>query len=197
MCKILLYYNNLMVEYQDVIGKFKELTKLYGHPSGNMILTINSNDLDITSIPFKWDIVYLPVARANVYRAQLKVVVFGRELLIPIYKPTEPVEVVEFEDFFNFESHCGGYDPNRLVAVLPKDINTEFNIDEILQTDNINHEYCNETLKLLCLGGFIKYWKGLTAFSEWFKIEANIELNISNTFKLLFNIVTPILKKIE
>ena len=65
--------------------------------------------------------------------------------------------------FFNFESHCVGYDPNRLVSVLPGDINTDFNIDEILQTDNINHEYYNETLKLICLGGFIKYWKGLTS----------------------------------
>ena len=183
-----------MVDYQDVIDKFKELTRLYGHSNGNMIFTINNNDLDITSIPFQWDIVYLPIARANVFRAQLKVVVFSRELLIPIYKPTEPVEVLEFEDFFNFESHCGGYDPNRLVAVLPRDINTDFKIDEILQTDTINHEYCNETLKLLCLGGFIKYWKGLTAFCEWFKNEANIELNSSNIFKLLFNNLSPILK---
>jgi hypothetical protein len=176
-----------MINYQDVIGKFKELINLYGHPNGNMILTINNNDLDINFIPLQWDIVYLPVARANLFRSQLKAVVFDRELLIHIYKPTEPVEVLEFEDFFNFESHCGGYDPNRLVAVLPRDINTEFNIDRILQTDTINHEYCNETLKLLCLGGFIKYWKGLTTLCEWFKSEANIELNISSTFKLLFN----------
>lgn len=183
-----------MVNYQDVISKFKEISRIYGHPKGNMIFTIDNNDLDITSLPLQWDIVYLSVARANVFRAHLEVIVFSKKMLIPIYKPMEPVEVLEFEDFFNFKSHCGGYDPNRLVAALPRDINTDFNIDEILQTDDINHEYCINTLKLLCLGGFIKYWKGLTIFCEWFKNEADIELNISNTFKLLFNNITPVIK---
>jgi hypothetical protein len=183
-----------MVNYQDVITKFKEISRLYGHPKGNMIFTIDNNDFDIRSIPLQWDIVYLSVARANLYRAFLEVIVFSKKLLIPIYKPIEPVEVLEFEDFFNFGSHCIGYDPNRLVAVLPTDINTDFNIDEILQTDNINYEYVNENIKLLCLGGFIKYWKGFTAFCEWFKNEADIELNISNTFKLLFNNITPVIK---
>jgi hypothetical protein len=183
-----------MVTCQDVIDKFKELIQLYGHPKGNMIFTIDKSDLDITTIPLEWSMEYLSVARAYVYRAQIKVLVFGKELSIPIYKPSQPVEVIEFEDFFNFGSHCSGYDPNRLVAVLPTDINTDFKIDEILQNKNIDEEYCYETLRLLCLGGFIKYWKGLYDFIDWFKNKTSIELSCSNTFNLIFKNYNPILK---
>ena len=183
-----------MINSKDVIDKFWKITKLYGHSQGHMIFTIHNVDFDISSIPLQWDTQYLPVSRANVYCAYLKVTVFKKELIIPIYKPTEPVHLVEFEDFFNFGPNCSEYDPNRITAVLPLSRNTDFNIDEILQTDNIDYEYCQETIKLLCLGGFIKYWKGVNTFTEWFKSEANIELNSSNTFKLLLNNFVPIIK---
>ena len=186
-----------MITSNNVIDKFKEISRLYGHNRGNMIFEINNDDLDINSIPFEWNITYLSVARANVYCANLKIIVFGKELLIPIFKPTEPVEVLEFEDFFGFESHCGNYNPNKIIAMLPSNVNTEFDIDVILQTENINLEYCSQTLKLLCLGGFIKYWKGLNIFTEWFKKEANIEFKSSKSFNLLLDNFTPILKKDE
>ena len=181
-----------MVNCEDVIEKFKEIRKLYGNPKGHMIFTIHNNDLDIKSIPLQWDIVYLTVARSEVYRAYIKINVFQQELQIPIYKPYKPVEVLEFEDFFNFQSHCSDYDPNRLIACLPLNINSSFNIDQILQTENIDFDYARETLRLLCLGGFIKYWKGLHIFCEWFKTEASIEIDVSNSFKLLLNNFIPI-----
>jgi hypothetical protein len=188
-------YKIIMIHCQEVISKFKKLSQLYGHIKGNMIFNINNKDLDIMSIPFHWNLEYLPIARANVYRAQLEVIVFETKIIIPIYKPSQPLEVIEFEEFFGFESHCGNYDPNKIIAMLPTNINTDFKIDEILQTDNIDYEYCQETIKLLCLGGFIKYWKGVNTFIEWFKSEANIELNSNNTFKLLLNNFVPIIKK--
>ena len=168
----------------QVIAKFNELRAKYYNTEGYMVSTIPGSiaqdfiDSNPSSI---WNQTYnrhvsnkVPILCATVV-----VDVFGHEFKVRFDRPYKPEHRSEFETYFGFGGHCGGYTDKRVIACFlccPPDDN-ELNVAELLtasaapeKTNNdIDEVYVKSVLALLVLGGYVKYWDAYYEFSSWFE----------------------------
>lgn len=95
----------------------------------------------------------------------------------------------EYEDFFGFGGHCQGFSLDRIIMTFAESFDKELDIEYLLMTgalvgggesegesegDNekccaIDEQYIKNALKLLVVGGYVKYWKAFEEFKNGLK----------------------------
>lgn len=178
--------------YTDVITKFKELNKSYYSTRGCMISTL-SDDFSKKFLEknpnLLWEKKYNPYAEAVVLSAKVSITIFGKPFVVQLCRPIKKVHRFEYEDFFGFGGHCQGFSLDRIIMTFAESFDKELDIEYLLMTgalvgggesegesegDNekccaIDEQYIKNALKLLVVGGYVKYWKAFEEFKKWFK----------------------------
>ena len=166
--------------YTDVITKFKDLSKKYYMVRGCMISTVDddfSKEFLKKHPNLVWEETYNSYAEAYVLTAKINVIVFGQPFAVYLHRPIKEVHRFEYEDFFGFGGHCQGFSFNRIIAAYQEIFDDNIDIEYLLMTGTlasgecctIDEKYIKNTLKLLVLGGYVKYWAAFKEFKEWFK----------------------------
>lgn len=168
----------------DVVNKFKELHKKYYVDRGYMIHTVS----DVFSKQFCenintetaviWKEEYNRHAETYIRVAEINVSIFGKSFLVLLERPIKQVHRSEFEYYFAFGGHCQGYTDTRLIARFLGEFDKELNYEELLHStvhvaavaadETIDETYIKNALKLLVMGGYVKYWKAYNELKDWF-----------------------------
>ena len=179
--------------YTDVITKFKDLSKKYYMVRGCMISTVDddfSKEFLKKHPNLVWEETYNSYAEAYVLTAKINVIIFGQPFAVYLHRPIKEVHRFEYEDFFGFGGHCQGFSFNRIIAAYQEIFDDNIDIEYLLMTGTlasgecctIDEKYIKNTLKLLVLGGYVKYWAAFNEFKEWFKERGfNIDFETDNT----------------
>ena len=176
--------------YIDVITKFKKLNKSYYSTRGCMISTLNddfSKEFLEKNQNLVWEEKYNPYAEAVVLSAKISITIFGKVFMVQLCRPIKKVHRCEYEDFFGFGGHCQGFSLDRIIMTFAESFDKELDIEYLLMTGTlagsgegegegenekcctIDEQYIKNVLKLLVVGGYVKYWKAFEEFKKWFK----------------------------
>ena len=174
--------------YTDVITKFKELHKSYYSRSGCMISTLNddfSKEFLEKNPNLVWGEKYNPYADAVVLTTKININIFGKLFMVQLCRPIKKIHRFEYEDFFGFGGHCKGFSLDRIIITFTESFDKELDIEYLLMTGmlvgsgegdgegekccDIDEQYIKNTLKLLVVGGYVKYWTAFSEFKKWFK----------------------------
>jgi hypothetical protein len=191
--------------YTDVITKFKELKKKYYTNRGCMILTVNDDfakQLLEKYVNLAWSEKYNAYAEAHVLTTKINVIIFGQPFAVYLYRPIKQVHRWEYEEFFGFGGHNEGFSLDRIILTFEEKFDENIDIEYLLMTgtlvgsscdgdgdgDDECHEYCvidekyiKNVLKLLVVGGYVKYWAAFYEFKEWFKEHGfNVDFDTNN-----------------
>jgi hypothetical protein len=175
------------INCKDVINKFKELHKSYYSSRGCMISTLNddfSKDFLEKHSDLVWEETYNKYADAVVLTAKVNIIIFGKVFIVDLCRPIKKVHRFEYEDFFGFGGHCKGFSLDRIIMTFPESFDKELDIEYMLMTGTlsngsgegedtseccaIDEQYIKNTLKLLVIGGYVKYWAAFYEFKKWF-----------------------------
>lgn len=163
----------------EVIKKFKSLHATYYVTRGAMIFTVPdviSEDF-IRRNAYIWHERYCSYASTNVNirTVTVNVPVFGKCFEVGLDRPLVPEHRREFEDYFGFGGHCDGYTENRIVLRFLQEVDVlQGSIQSIMlpegssEDDPVDIEYAKNALRLLILGGYVKYWAAASEFETWF-----------------------------
>ena len=186
--------------YTDVISKFKDLKNEYYTPRGCMILTV-SNDFSkefLKKYPnLEWKTKYNSYAESNVLTAKINITIFDRPFVVYLHRPIKQVHRWEYENFFGFGGHNEGFSLDRIILTFEETFDNSIDIEYLLMTGTligsdiegdgqgeccaIDEKYIKNTLKLLVVGGYVKYWAAFNKFKEWFKERGfDLEFDINN-----------------
>ena len=110
--------------------------------------------------------------RVPILCARFDIEVFGHMFEVRFDRPLKPEHRSEFECYFGFGGHCGGYTDKRIIACfqnkcLPCDV---LNASDLLTNCTLpddDVEYAKSALALLVLGGYAKQWAAYYEFSAW------------------------------
>lgn len=174
--------------YTDVITKFNDLKRKYYTDRGCMISTV---DDDFTKEFLEkhpnllWEETYNAYAEAYVLTAKINVIIFGQPFAVYLHRPIKEIHRYEYEYFFGFGGHCEGFSFDRIIMTFEDSFDDNIDIEYLLMTgtlvsgegeggDNgecctIDEKYIKNTLKMMVLGGYVKYWAAFNEFKEWFK----------------------------
>lgn len=187
--------------YTDVISKFKDLKNEYYTPRGCMIITVN-NDFSkefLKKYPnLEWKTKYNSYAESNVLTAKINIIIFGKPFVAYLHRPMKQVHRWEYENFFGFGGHNEGFSLDRIILTFEETFDNSIDIEYLLMTGTligsdiegdgqgeccaIDEKYIKNTLKLLVVGGYIKYWAAFNKFKEWFKERGfDLEFDINNS----------------
>jgi len=174
--------------YTDVITKFKELNKSYYSTRGCMISTLNdefSKKFLEKHPDLIWEQKYNKYAEANVLTAKINITIFGRPFVVMLCRPIKEVHRYEYEEFFGFLGHCEGFSRDRIIMTFAESFDKNIDIEYLLMTGTlvgksegddegekccvIDESYIKNALKLLVVGGYVKYWAAFNKFKNWFK----------------------------
>jgi len=172
--------------YTDVVTKFKELNKSYYSTRGCMVSTLNddfSKEFLEKNPNLLWKEKYNPYAEAVVLSAKISITIFGKVFMVQLCRPIKKVHRCEYEDFFGFGGHCQGFSHDRIIMTFAESFDKELDIEYLLMTGTlagsgegegekcctIDEQYIKNVLKLLVVGGYVKYWKAFEEFKRWFK----------------------------
>ena len=176
--------------YTDVITKFKELNKSYYSERGCMISTLNddfSKNFLEKNPNLVWEEKYNPYAEAVVLTTKISITIFGKVFAVKLCRPIKKVHRFEYEDFFGFGGHCQGFSLERIIMTFAESFDKELDVEYLLMTGTlagsgegegegenekcctIDEQYIKNVLKLLVVGGYVKYWKAFEEFKRWFK----------------------------
>ena len=166
--------------YTDVITKFKDLKRKYYSDRGCMISTVDDDFAKefLGKHPnLLWEEKYNAYAEAYVLMAKINVTIFGQPFAVYLHRPIKMVHRYEYEEFFGFGGHCEGFSYDRIIATYAERFDDNIDIEYLLMTGTlasgecctIDEKYIKNTLKLLVLGGYVKYWAAFNEFKEWFK----------------------------
>jgi len=170
--------------YTDVITKFKELKTSYYSERGCMISTLNdkfSKKFLEKHPDLIWEQKYNPYAEANVLTAKINITIFRRPFVVVLCRPIKKVHRYEFEEYFGFGGHCEGFSHNRIIMTFAESFDKNIDIEYLLMTGTlvgddegekcciIDEQYIKNALKLLVVGGYVKYWAAFNKFKNWFK----------------------------
>jgi len=186
--------------YTDVITKFKELNKSYYSTRGCMISTL-SDDFSKKFLEknpnLLWEEKYNPYAEAVVLSAKISITIFGKPFVVRLCRPIKKVHRFEYEEFFGFGGHCQGFSLDRIIMTFAESFDKEHDIEYLLMTGTlvdsgeregegehekccaIDEQYIKNALKLLVVGGYVKYWAAFNKFKKWFK-DRGFEYEITN-----------------
>jgi hypothetical protein len=180
----------------DVVNKFKELHKKYYVGRGYMIHTVSDafskqfcEKIDAETEEVKWKEEYNCHAETCIRVAKINVSIFGKPFLVLLERPIKQVHRSEFEYYFAFGGHCQGYIDTRLIARFLGEFDKELNYEELLHStvdvayETIDEIYIKNALKLLVMGGYVKYWKAYSELKDWFM--ENVDESIREQLSLL------------
>jgi hypothetical protein len=190
--------------YTDVITKFKELKNIYYTVRGCMILTINDkfSKQFLEKYPkLQWSEKYNGYAEANVLRAEVNIIIFGKPFAVYLHRPIKQIHRWEYEEFFGFGGHNEGFSLDRIIMTFQERFDEDIDIEYLLMTGTLVHsdgddkcctideKYVKNALKLLTIGGYVKRWDAFNEFKEWFKeCGFNVDFD-TNTGKSLTSFV--------
>lgn len=178
--------NKQKMTKQRIVEKFTELHKKYFVNRGCMISTLNDNFSKqfVEMHPeIKWVHTYNCYAETDIRVAQINVSIFGKSFPVLLERPLKPSHRSEFECYFGFGGHCEGYTEFRMISRFPESFEEHsFNYEELLMLsssgdgggevkehlDDIDINYIKDVLKLLIIGGYVKYWKAFDELNKWF-----------------------------
>jgi len=156
----------------DVVAKFKELHNKHYSKQGFLISNVPDETSEkVFADSAVWRETYNRYASEHVSIRSLSVTVplWGRDFTMLFERPLKMDHHWEFEDYFGFGGHCGGFNVNRTVARFPSKFDADLNIDAILMQEGpIDADYAKRAIMLLALGGYVKYWTAVQAFEQWF-----------------------------
>ena len=172
--------------YTDVITKFKDLKKRYYTDRGCMISTIDDEFAKefLKKHPnLVWEETYNSYAEAYVLTAKINVIIFGQPFEVYLHRPIKEVHRFEYEEFFGFGGHCKGFSFDRIIMTFEESFDEDIDIEYLLMTGTlvssdadegsecctIDEKYIKNVLKMMVLGGYVKYWAAFDEFKEWFK----------------------------
>jgi hypothetical protein len=174
--------------YTDVITKFTELNNLYYSTRGCMISTLNdefSKKFLEKHPDLIWEQKYNQYAEANVLTAKINITIFRRPFVVVLCRPIKKVHRYEYEEFFGFGGHCQGFSLDRIIMTFAESFDKNIDIEYLLMTGTlvgksegddegekccvIDEPYIKNALKLLVVGGYVKYWAAFNKFKNWFK----------------------------
>jgi hypothetical protein len=185
--------------YIDVITKFKDLKRKYYTDRGCMISTIDDNFSKqfLEEHPnLLWEETYNAYTEAYVLTAKINVIIFEQPFVVYLHRPIKQIHRYEYEEFFGFGGHCEGFSFDRIIATYAERFNDNIDIEYLLMTGTlasgeggeggkcctIDEKYIKNTLKLMVLGGYVKYWRAFNEFKEWFKERGfNVDFETDNT----------------
>jgi hypothetical protein len=100
-------------------------------------------------------------------------------------RPIKEVHRYEYEEFFGFLGHCKGFSRDRIIMTFAESFDKNIDIEYLLMTGTlvgksecegdgekycvIDEPYIKNALKLLVVGGYVKYWAAFNKFKNWFK----------------------------
>ena len=193
-----------LTTYIDVIAKFKDLKKRYYTMRGCMILTINDDFAKQFLEKYKnlvWSEKYNKYAETDVLTAKINVIIFGKPFAVYLHRPIKMVHRYEYEEFFGFGGHNEGFSLDRIIMTFEERFDENIDIEYLLMTGTlaridrddaccvIDEKYIKNALKLLAIGGYVKYWAAFNEFKEWFKeCGFNVDFD-TNTGKSLTSFV--------
>jgi hypothetical protein len=186
--------------YTDVITKFKELKHEYYTVHGCMISTLNDDFAKefLKKYPnLVWEKTYNPYAEADVFKAKINIISFGKPFIVYLHRPIKQLHRWEYEYFFGFGGHNEGFSLDRIIMTFEERSDEDIDIEYLLMTGTIasregdgegegeccaiDEKYIKNTLKLLVLGGYVKYWAAFNKFKEWFKERVfNVDFDTNN-----------------
>jgi hypothetical protein len=173
--------------YTDVITKFNDLKRKYYTDRGCMISTIDDDFAKefIKKHPnLVWKETYNAYAEAYVLTAKINVIIFGQPFAVYLHRPIKQIHRYEYEYFFGFGGHCEGFSFDRIIMIFEDSFDDNIDIEYLLMTGTlvsgggdgdageccvIDEKYIKNTLKMMVLGGYVKYWAAFNEFKEWFK----------------------------
>ena len=172
--------------YTDVITKFKDLKKIYYTDRGCMISTVDDDFAKefIKKHPnLVWEETYNSYAEAYVLTAKINVIIFGQPFVVHLHRPIKEVHRYEYEYFFGFGGQCEGFSFDRIIMIFEDSFDRDIDIDYLLMTGTlvnsdaseggecctIDEKYIKNVLKMMVLGGYVKYWAAFNEFKKWFK----------------------------
>ena len=114
-----------------------------------------------------------------------------------LHRPIKQVHRWEYENFFGFGGHNEGFSLDRIILTFEETYDNSIDIEYLLMTGTligsdiegdgqgeccaIDEKYIKNTLKLLVVGGYVKYWAAFNKFKEWFKERGfDLEFDINN-----------------
>lgn len=190
---------SIRTTYTDVITKFKDLKKKYYSDRGCMISTIDDNFAKefLGKHPnLLWEETYNPYAEAYVLGAKINVIIFEQTFAVHLYRPIKQIHRFEYEDFFGFGGHYEGFSFDRIIATYAERFNDNIDIEFLLMMGTlvssdagecgeccvIDEKYIKNVLKMMVLGGYVKYWAAFNEFKEWFKERGfNVDFETDNS----------------
>ena len=172
--------------YTDVITKFKDLKKRYYTDRGCMISTVDDEFAKefLKKHPnLVWEETYNAYAEAYVLTAKINIIIFGQPFAVYLHRPIKEVHRYEYEYFFGFGGHCEGFSFDRIIMTFEESFDEDIDIEYLLMTGTlvssdadeggecctIDEKYIKNVLKMMVLGGYVKYWAAFNEFKEWFK----------------------------
>jgi len=173
-----------MITKTDVIAEFRKLHKKYYYSYGYMISTVpdemsNKFYASVKSSQFIWHEIYNHYASDHVPIRSCHgfVHLMGHQFKIRLDGPLVKEHRSEFETYFGFGGHCDGYTPNRIVACYPERIDDALDIDGLLLdgSDLVDHDYAKQVMMIIVLGGYVKSWKAVAEFEQWFENEMGVK----------------------
>jgi hypothetical protein len=187
--------NKQKITRSDVVNKFKELHTKYYVDRGYMIHTVSDafskqfcENIN-TETEVKWEEEYNCHADTWIRVAKINVLIFGKPFLVLLERPIKQVHRSEFEYYFAFGGHCQGYTDTRLIARFLGEFDEELNYEELLHPmaavhvadETIDETYIKNALKLLVMGGYVKYWKAYNELKDWFmeNVDESIQKELS------------------
>ena len=187
----------IMITKADVIAKFKELHNKYYLQRGYMISMVSdemSNDFYVSdrSSKFTWHEIYNHHVSDRVLIRSCRgfVYLMGHKFKIRLDGPLVEEHRSEFETYFGFGGHCDGYTDKRIISCYPERIDDALDIDGLLLNGSgselVDHDYANQAMMIIVLGGYVKLWEAVTEFEQWFVNEMGFECNTGK--KLLTHI---------
>ena len=198
-----------MITKADVIAKFKELHNKYYLQRGYMISTVAdkmSNEFYASdrSTQFTWHEIYNHHVSDRVLIRSCRgfVHLMGHKFKIRLDGPLIQEHRSEFETYFGFGGHCDGYTEKRIIACYPERVDNGLDIDELLLNGSgselVDADYAKQAMMIIVIGGYVKSWKAVAEFEQWFANAVGVKFNTGNELLThTFNTMEPEPKPLE
>lgn len=196
----------------DAIDKFNTLHAKYYSSNGYMVTTVPDDVADRfiqaardSTTELVWMERYNRYAsdRTNILSMNIDVPLLGHAFKLRLDRPLVSEHRYEFESYFGFGGHCGGYTENRIILCFPEKKNdaVSADIDALLlmngqPSDPVDAEYAKSLAMLLILSGYVTYWGAVAEFEKWFVDVAGLDADAckdtrDNLVDYIFNTVMP------
>jgi hypothetical protein len=130
-----------------------------------------------------WKETYNPYAEAEVLTAKINITIFEQPFVVYLHRPIKQIHRYEYEYFFGFGGHCEGFSFDRTIMTFEDRFDEDIDIEYLLMMGSlvssdagecgeccvVDERYIKNILKMMVLGGYVKYWAAFNEFKEWFK----------------------------